>query len=1602
MADYKVGGYEFDVGKYLELINTKFNQDNGRNLYQHEQEEIVGALEKDIRNYAIIANNVGIDPKSLNRTETGERAVPYFVTLKERDATKEEKRILKENNPDYIKTNAFGQAVPMTEDEAKIKGFQRRNVIISTLASTANAAVGFTAMMGDALIPDWSKLSKNEFVEQAENMLFNTMPDELKQNMLALSRDDITVKDDGTLVMDNGKLYTPPQMTEKLNKKAFETIFHKKLDKKPDDIFQNAIDYYNYVYEKKSPTGKIDIMQSIENKNIGEMSEFVFSALTESLPVMVMAFLSKDPRMLFSMFGSMGAGSQYANIRDREDMKQFTKTINATGYGAVEGFFETFLGYGRIAKRMTANPVVKKAVATSVGRMIWNLGESAVEESTEELFTSIGQDAIKFITGEESFDGFDNVLKRAGVSAGIGAIGGGLFSGVAQTGMSIQRKMQTNIEAKTPQTAEQVVVHEELGAEPKPLETQPSPERVVSKAKKSAETTKVKYRGETTSTDGSKFHQFEIDSETDAYYTESEVASKDFDTKLEKVIDDTKARKTREYVEQDLSRKKSDMLKAYTEEMQKKINNDLSKVIDGKTTYDYIVDSMAIGESADTIVNDLKKQKRYNNGTQVFMSHLRMNLGIYGPQFMTPNEFGAFAENIDNGKASTEQTNKYITRINKLKQDIKTIKKEFNNEIKELKKKFRDSKKFRVEAQKTARKYLQGIPANFTKTDAMGIAKKIALIQDSESANKYMNEILDIADKAINRAKKYKNTKSVKKYLRADSKYIGGINESVDIIKKSVKAKAQLNVIPLIESINELQGSAEGTLSEALSLNGKTLSELNANEIKTMNDLLAMARALSDRINGKYWEGKKLPDVATDGANRVLKQAEIIKDKKFRKIVSMMESIRAETWQLMPRNMIYNLFGMKINGDMIARDALMNIFHNNLVYGEFDSQGLELTWAKTIEAELNKKLGTEGGKQAIRKVFGQIQKFSNYKNAVTIKFEQGNVKMTHDTMLYLYLLSQRGKARKSFINKNCGFYDETAIQAGKKRELISVTEADLDMIDSIVEGNAELKSIADAVSNLLNTDVYEKTNQTHENIKGTPLEQEENYIKMIREVRSREIAGSRSTEAIIMNLENAGFTKPATVSSKPLRLYNLSYILSRTLSESARYATMAEPIVDLKLALNTKIEVAGSQDTTLADVIKTERPRMYKFFAQYVGDLTSLNIPEEGLLRKAAKLKRVATKMILAFKQIVLLKQLPSFGFAVSGANRTLGVNGYKTILPELFKKSSLSTKELYKLCPWIEARRITMPSATSGSPEIDIAHNNKHMLISDFDFAVLKKVAGGIYRNMIETNTFDADKFNKDIQLLTNRTQPDFLWSSRSKIRMNPATRLMVNFYSGVGTTAGLAVENMQYLASGGKKREFLQMGLMIFAVANLLYTGFDKLYRIIRGKKEDLSLKSFATGVASQAMRYDLLLYSVRGLLGIDKNYGQKAFEAPDPDMVIYAPKEITNTVNDFAKYLRTHDKESMIKSAEHLANSLAFLGSYYTGYTVPVPGILALKEQLKYMIDVANDKQTFPAGKEPEKKAREKITEINKRLWSDIDRRLNDREGWGEALERQQYGD
>ena len=55
------------------------------------------------------------------------------------------------------------------------------------------------------------------------------------------------------------------------------------------------------------------------------------------------------------------------------------------------------------------------------------------------------------------------------------------------------------------------------------------------------------------------------------------------------------------------------------------------------------------------------------------------------------------------------------------------------------------------------------------------------------------------------------------------------------------------------------------------------------------------------------------------------------------------------------------------------------------------------------------------------------------------------------------------------------------------------------------------------------------------------------------------------------------------------------------------------------------------------------------------------------------------------------------------------------------------------------------MPSATSGSPEVDIAHNHKHMLISDFDFAVLKKVASGIYRNMIETNTFDADKLNKD-----------------------------------------------------------------------------------------------------------------------------------------------------------------------------------------------------------------------------------------------------------------
>ena len=1528
--EFRVQGYDFNVGEYLKIINDGFRNKQGRDLTMTEQKAINESIGKNIENYAIIATNVGIDPRDLNNPDTG---IPDFVKLKEREPTKDERKILREKNPSYMKQNIFGQTVPMTVEEAKQVGFKNRNLLLSTVNNLIKSGVGAAAYMVDiqrgdeGAIPSPVNIIKN-FTPPEVDTFFNNLSDRIIESVPQEVRDYFTKLKEGvdeikendlakpyvTVITQHGRVFRQPRKEFfKLTESVYKKMFRTDLRKDQDEMMQNAVDYWNDRYAERTPTGRIDIDDALARKDIAQLSEFTATALVESMPVMLLAMKTRKPMSLFSSIGVMATGNQYANIRDRDDMTQYQKNVNATGYGVVEGAFETFLGYGAIIRHITKNPIVKKALLTNVGKIAWRVTGGALSEGTEEIFTGIGQDIVAFGTGEKEFDSLGERAKEYLISGAIGAIGGGAFT---ITGMAVNRggdvidTQQGTGEAPTPQdTGDITPVATPV---PKQLNVQESID-VAETAENTANEVK-------------------------------EVQKRNFYSKeVVKVVETIRSK----YVE------------GKTAEQIETINTKLNKTIGEQTVAEFIESKAKHNYDYNEIVNELKKNRVASKEAIGYAKFI--DNPMFLAQFMTPDPIGEIASRLEDGTATTKDARRYIKSAIATEQKVQ----QFKNDLEELKTNIRDAKKLRVEADKLWKQYMKGVPAKFTKTDMGTVIRKIRMIKDVDSFENSINEIVKVMDKYKRKA----FIQSIKGRAKSKVPYISAFNEPMYSLINGIKTDGIVDIAGLIEAYDANRvGMGEGATeyTKAIeSLDGININDMTLEQSMLLHDFLNQVDVINRRMQEEIYDGKNIVQAQDEAIKYIKEQATKVQDKATKKALDRMIKAFGFTGEADMATLSSAVFGMRFTDDtntQIKYSAVEELAFRALEKGSYISQEMEVECLRHIRNNLTKE------EQAM--LMGRHRKYS--RNMHEFTFDGKKTKLSLDAITYIYLLSKRAKANYSLMNG--GIRNKTFNHKGvEKNPIFKFKHSDIVKFTKIVEGDPKLKHIIDVSTHILEEILHPKSSYTYERIWGRPLNKDEFYTKIFRD----DVDFEKKTylrSFLNYNIENAGYTRTTSWNNKPLDIHNFSYVLNRMIKEQSHFHGMAEPIINQQLFYSSKVRT---------DMKNYSGKKLYDFTLQYMNDMSSVNFQPEGFEKFLGKARGRLAGAKLLYKAFVIARQPISIFLSIAGSKRYTGVSGYKYILPEMFKKRTLSSAELYELAPWVEFRREGAMLLFTGNESFDLNTKSKNRAISEADFLAIRLQADGIYKGMKANGTFTPKAFNETLQTLTDRTQPTWHMATKSRIQRSDFGRNFAMFFSGINKTMNLSLQNLQFMSAGGNKKDGLAMLGMIYLIVNTAHVLIDRLRDLSLGKKFDLSPKKFARDVALKGLDMSMPLRYLSAF--IKKVSGDRGYAPNVP--LIEAGADIGSSIASLATGAWKGDKTKMLNNLE---KSLTAIDSF-AGFGVD--GIIDVIRQTNTLVDVATGEGK--SVEEEVKEVEEEVDKTTKEIELEMERAKNSLVPWYVAL-------
>ena len=1481
--EFKVFDYHLNPEKFIEFIESyhggRLNSESKALVYEVFSEKSGFTKDERALEYGRLLSKAGIDPKIVNRNpETGERVIPPFVDVYQRKPTKEEMWIINERNPDYIKYNALGIPVPMTLEEARAIGWKKRNVFAGVFNSLMKTFAGVAAYTIDSAFGKTADF----LTEEAEKQLAQNIPEEVKpvfDQSIPYEVKKFNMHSNGrTFLQDYAR--SAYEITPAVYKKAFGRKFD---DRDDNDFLQNAIDYWKTQHEATSPIFVMNPIQDIKEGDWVSIGKYAGTALLESLPIMLMAAFTKNPHALFAMISLYGAGTQYADIRDNPDMSKTMKWLNATGYGTVEGAFESYVGVGRIAR--TLRKTGSAGATHAFNRGLWGtlgfLGTASLEEGVEEIGTEIFQEPIAILTGERDWKGWLDLGQRAGLAGGVGAIGGFLFGGA---GLLLTNTKNNNNYYK---------LIDEINNDNNAPQTINVPPIF-----------------------GENPPNINININNDIAYADSVQKKKRFN----------------DYI---FNKRKLDMRGKFASSLtlsKPEILNTLTMDVSERTTVADVIENLVRKDATkQEVIDYLNEKELYSIGPKNYVDYIYDN-GLEGALIET-DFVGDTATKLQKGKASIADARFYLAESSKINERIEYVRDTISS-FEDYGKK--ETKIAQLELDNLWKDFTKGLRMKFSKSDMATITGAIRNVTPNNVSKK-----IDVISNIIDKNVKMAITTLLKQSAKSGTHLFPIFSEPINMLFDSINNNGTIDVSGIVDTINNGKTDPNSMISAIYNLdnvdttlienlNGKPIDELTTKEARLLADTLRLFEQTNRLLMQAKFDGKNIIEAREAALDRIEQMRDLrttSRENKAGRLASFAKqrlmNVKKKLGTIDPIASWFSVAKMQIKPDGVEIDFKPEdkIVLNNIQNAFSDASALmmqsyKIAWSMLSYSEA-------------KKLSGKDAKFRGRKRTLSLDGKQ--VGLSHDEILTIGLTAMRPEGRTVLLNgglhktkTNTFAIDWNATKKKKRGEApretrhfqtYKMSQKDINKINKIIESNAELRNIRNAVSHVIDEVLYPLANQAHISVYGEALSKSAHYVKLLHD--SADINHSAvSRNHLGLAPITPSFLRKATGSTAPINIHGISYLFNRMVREQTHFAATAEALADIRLFLNTDIRSRikdAHGETALNDI------------DAYIERISRPNIMPEGIDRLALKSRRNLAKATLAFKVFTMARQTLSFALGAEIAPMISGVSA-KTMWKGLIKSirgkglsneqvnKILSAQNKYGVSHIEERANGAMLSTYSGQDTVDFSLKRDLVAISKIDNATVRALLTGLYDGLVEQGR--GGEFLDKSLMMINWSQPVFRPSEKASFFFSFTGRILGMFYSGISKMDNAVTNTMHYVEAGGSKKTATGVMLIGILLAQLGHSALDKLRDIVLGRKTKISAKELAKQTAYKVASMDWfgqIPVSLIKELNDDFNFG--IADVP----VLKAAEETISGIDSLARGAREHDRVKKMKGAVRLLNGL-----------------------------------------------------------------------------------
>lgn len=1501
--EYKVYDYIVDPKGLIDFVESYIGMDIATEdksvIYNTFSGETDLSKDEATLEYGRILDAFGIDPKIVNRDRTtGERVIPPFIRPYERPANREEEWILRERNPDYIKYNAVGQPVPMTLEEARMHGWKKRNVFSGVMNNLMLTGAGIAAYFADLVAsPDLKLLrdlgkSEKEYkryekdLHRVESLMAENIPEELRPAFEKGVPEAIKRMD----IHSNGRVFRQhvAKDMKEVTPDTYKEIFGRKWDdRNEEDFLQNAIDFWKSEHEATSPIYLADPIQDLKDGDWLELGKFAGVSLLESLPVMLLAATTKNPHALFAMISIYGAGTQYAQIRDNPDMDGTMKWLNATGYGVVEGGFETYVGVGQIARtlRKMGSTGAKHAFSRGLLGTLGFLGAATGEEASEEFGTEMLQEPIALLTGEREWMGWANLLERGGIAAGVGGLGGFLFGG---SGLLITRhKLDNNYYKLIKEYSD-----EEAGAPP---------------------TIKIP-KIFTESVDTNK-----IDIKADEAYAES--------VRKKKRFNDFLFNKRKLGI-------RNDFASALTDNKPVILNTLTRLVSDGVTIADTIESLVRRDATKQEVIEYLKEKGLFSIGSKSYVDYIydnELETGLIETDFV-----GDAATKLQRGKASVSDARFYIAESSKINERIQYVRDLVEGFEKYGK---RETRTAQLELDNLWKDFTKGLRMKFSKSDMATITGAIRNVTPTNISKK-IDVISGIVDKNV----KLALTTLLKKSAKSGTHLFPIFSEPINMLFDSINNNGTIDVSGIVDTINNGKTDPNSMISAIYNLdnvdttlienlNGKPIDELTTKEARLLADTLRLFEQTNRLLMQAKFDGKNIIEAREAALDRIEQMRDLrttSRENKAGRLASFAKqrlmNVKKKLGTIDPIASWFSVAKMQIKQDGVEIDFRPEdrIVLTNVQNAFSDASGLMIQVYKMAWNQLSY--------ENAKRLAGKDAKFrGKFGGKRTISIGGRQVSLSYDELLTIGLTAMRPEGKAVLMNgglhktkTNTLAIDWAATKSAKRGavpketrhfQTYKMTQKDINKVSRIIESNADLKQIRNTVSYIIDDVLYPLANRTHIAVYGESLSKSAHYIKLLHDAADiNHSAVSRSH--LGLSPVTPSFLRKTTGSVKPINIYGISYMFNRMVREQTHFAATAEALADVRLFFNPEIRARikdAHGDTALDDI------------DSYIRRISRPNIMPEGIDRITLQSRRMITKGTLAFKVFTVARQTLSFFLGAEVAPMLSGVKPRDMWigLAKSLVGKGLSNERVNQILSaqnkfgvsHIEARANgSLMSSYSGQDVVDFNIKRDLVAISKMDNATVRALLTGLYDGLVRQGR-ENEFLEKSLAVL-NWTQPVFDPSVKAKFFNSFIGRNVGMFYSGISKMDNSVTNTMHYVEAGGNKRTALRVILIGVFLAQLGHTALDKLRDIVLGRKTKISKKELLKQTAYKVATMDWFgQIPVNLIKKMNDDFAFGIAEIP----VLGAVEETFGGIDSLITGSREHDVVKKVRGAERFLKGL-----------------------------------------------------------------------------------